>query len=442
MCKNSFSKFFVKSFILVVFVFTLVIDAKAFTDVNSSTKNSEAIMDLYNRGIITGYDDGSFKPEKNITRGEVAIIMSKAFGYSDESASASFKDVPVDAWIHPYVMRAFNASVMSGVGDNYFGPNAKITHSELIKMAVSQIGKSKLAELLGGWPNGYESVARAIGIVDGNVFGSSEASRADVCEIVSQVFKYQDNKGMLIDGKNIDVGMTTSELETPDEVVHSIYKDVDWYFYNIDDYKNFYALLVKSDVVFGYASVGDGFLYKGKKAGDVYNRSSDDFSLEEFFTDKYDGNSIHAVYNRSLVSRIDKQYNDFSGVSKANFHFTNALRVFHNKRALTWDDRLAEAARLHSQDMADRNYFSHVSPDGERFVDRYQKQGLPKSGGENIYCSTSLDEFLAYNGWVNSEGHRKNMLANDYEYMGVGGAYNKNSEYGFYLTQNFAFRIR
>ncbi|SDI19029.1 Cysteine-rich secretory protein family protein [Actinokineospora alba] len=104
--------------------------------------------------------------------------------------------------------------------------------------------------------------------------------------------------------------------------------------------------------------------------------------------------------------------------------------------ALRWDDRLGVAARAHSVDMAARNYFSHTSLDGRSSADRMRAQGYPKPGGENIGAGYRTPE-AAMKGWMNSSGHRANVLDCRYQALGVGVG--KGGKWGIYWTQNFGF---
>jgi uncharacterized protein YkwD len=85
--------------------------------------------------------------------------------------------------------------------------------------------------------------------------------------------------------------------------------------------------------------------------------------------------------------------------------------------------RLAQAARLHSIDMAEKGYFSHVSQDGRTFVDRINAQHYKWSAaGENIAKGQRTPADVM-NAWMNSEGHRANILNCGYKDLGVGLAY-------------------
>jgi uncharacterized protein YkwD len=83
------------------------------------------------------------------------------------------------------------------------------------------------------------------------------------------------------------------------------------------------------------------------------------------------------------------------------------------------DSRLAAAALAHSEDMVDRNYFSHTSPDGEGPGERAAAAGYPQWSGENIAKGYPTPAAVM-EGWMNSPGHRANILNCDSKSTGVG----------------------
>ncbi|MFE1769680.1 sigma-70 family RNA polymerase sigma factor [Streptomyces sp. NPDC059008] len=97
----------------------------------------------------------------------------------------------------------------------------------------------------------------------------------------------------------------------------------------------------------------------------------------------------------------------------------NAERAKAGCGKLTSDDRLARAAQLHSEDMSGNGYFDHTSRDGRSFVDRAQAQGYQNPGAENIAQGQSSPESVMQS-WMNSPGHRANILNCDLNTMGVG----------------------
>jgi len=143
----------------------------------------------------------------------------------------------------------------------------------------------------------------------------------------------------------------------------------------------------------------------------------------------------------------------------------NEERVEHNRSTLTFDTELRPVARYHSADMAERNYFAHVGPDGETLGDRYgtfnYRCRVPTggfqyaTGGENILYtyydapvrmgnrSVRYDtpEELAQgivNGWMNSTSHRKNLLKPYWQEEAIGVYVERqDGRTRVYATQNF-----
>ncbi|MEV7012715.1 CAP domain-containing protein [Streptosporangium sp. NPDC051022] len=114
---------------------------------------------------------------------------------------------------------------------------------------------------------------------------------------------------------------------------------------------------------------------------------------------------------------------------------TNVERRAGNCAPLKNDPQLRSAAQSHSQDMASKNYFSHTSLDGRTMTDRIKASGFsPMSAwAENIAWGqrTPADVVEA---WMNSEGHRRNIMNCAYTHLGVGMA---TSPRGPYWTQDF-----
>jgi uncharacterized protein YkwD len=114
---------------------------------------------------------------------------------------------------------------------------------------------------------------------------------------------------------------------------------------------------------------------------------------------------------------------------------TNAERAKAGCGPLTVDSRLTAAAQAHSDDMATRNYFSHTSQDGRTPFQRMAAAGYQFSiAAENIAAGqrTPADVMT---GWMNSAGHRANILNCSLKQIGVG--YGIGGSYGMYWTQDF-----
>jgi uncharacterized protein YkwD len=115
----------------------------------------------------------------------------------------------------------------------------------------------------------------------------------------------------------------------------------------------------------------------------------------------------------------------------------NQERQIHQLPPLQEDSRLHDAALGHSEDMAQNNYFSHTSQDNRSPGDRITQAGYAWSTyGENIAAGYSTPAAVV-EGWMNSDGHRANILRSSFCDIGVGLAYSAASSYRYYWTQNF-----
>ena len=103
---------------------------------------------------------------------------------------------------------------------------------------------------------------------------------------------------------------------------------------------------------------------------------------------------------------------------------------------LTMDPALRCAARKHSADMAARNFFDHVNPDGEAFTERMAKAGYGgfSTAGENI-AAGSPDAQGTMSQWMGSDGHCANIMNPAFQHIGVG--YSTGGQYGHLWTQVF-----
>lgn len=115
---------------------------------------------------------------------------------------------------------------------------------------------------------------------------------------------------------------------------------------------------------------------------------------------------------------------------KQIFDLTNVIRKRHGLNQLSWHSQTANVAYLHSKDMEENNYFSHVSPTYGSLAKRLENDDILFTlAGENI-AAQYVDGIEAVEGWLNSKGHRKTLLEKDYTHLGV-GVFDK------FYTQNF-----
>jgi uncharacterized protein YkwD len=126
--------------------------------------------------------------------------------------------------------------------------------------------------------------------------------------------------------------------------------------------------------------------------------------------------------SRTAPSPTSKPTGD-TGAEAAVLTLVNQERGKAGCQPLAADSRLAVAARLHSQDMAVRGYFDHTTPDGVTFDKRITSAGYKWSNaGENI-AKGQKDAASVMQAWMNSPGHRANILNCKFKDIGIGLAY-------------------
>lgn len=140
------------------------------------------------------------------------------------------------------------------------------------------------------------------------------------------------------------------------------------------------------------------------------------------------------IYRGELPEATDLQEDEWALVDQGNeqqiLSITNIIRDRFALNKVMWDEETAEVARLHSLDMFENKFFAHESPDNGNLSDRLDKGEVVFQGaGENI-AAKYVDGVAAFEGWLNSKGHRDTLLNKDYTDLGVG-------VYRNYYTQNF-----
>lgn len=161
-------------------------------------------------------------------------------------------------------------------------------------------------------------------------------------------------------------------------------------------------------------------------------------TVSEDSENSLDFEASHFLYIPSV--RVAFEEDDVSYMTEeeiAVLDLVNAEREQAGCGALEANPYLRTAAFLHSQDMAVNEYFDHTGLDGSRFWDRANRagyQGAP--AGENIAAGYRSAESVM-NGWMNSSGHRANILNCRHTEIGIGYFYDSGSPYRSYWTQVF-----
>ena len=114
---------------------------KTFSDVEDDAWYATAVNTMASLGMLGGYPDGTFRPDAPITRAEFSAI-ALAFAYDPASASCSYTDVSANAWYYTYVAQATTYGWIDGYPDGSFRPNNSITRAEVAVIVNNMLGRS------------------------------------------------------------------------------------------------------------------------------------------------------------------------------------------------------------------------------------------------------------------------------------------------------------
>ena len=127
-----------KVFSLLLFLFVLTfsgfganVKAATFSDLQSSHRFYEEMLFLEAEGIITGYPDGTFRPDGEVTRAAAAIMIGRALELNGQQRATVFSDVGADQKASGYIASAVNAGIIQGYPDGTYRPNETVTRGQM-----------------------------------------------------------------------------------------------------------------------------------------------------------------------------------------------------------------------------------------------------------------------------------------------------------------------
>jgi hypothetical protein len=179
-------------------------DDCTFSDLPSSHWAYGVVREICRKGIISGYPDGTFSPEKSITRAEFTKLIAGATGLAEvKPAKPSFADVKPGDWYYGYVEAAAGAGLVTGMETGDFLPNERITREQLAVILVRGLQRETAAQAIvdpktefvddrgiAPWAKGYVVEAVRGGLISGypdGTFGpKNSATRAEACAMISR----------------------------------------------------------------------------------------------------------------------------------------------------------------------------------------------------------------------------------------------------------------
>lgn len=147
----------------------------------------EALIEL---GVVNGYTDGTFQPEKVVTRAEMAKLLVVSAGLepaADVAKGATrFSDVAGSHWASGYVNVAAEYGYIVGYPDGTFAPDKTVTYAEAVTMALRVLGYRTVVESKGTWPTNYIAKAGDLKMLEDITYGSYSdgAKRGNVAKLI------------------------------------------------------------------------------------------------------------------------------------------------------------------------------------------------------------------------------------------------------------------
>lgn len=186
------------------------------------------------------------------------------------------------------------------------------------------------------------------------------------------------------------------------------------------------AAVKKNEYIRVFAGVGDWYIVQVE--GDYVGAVSKKYVKAIYPSSSNSGNT------GSSGGQTSQTTSSMTADEKEVFNLINQQRTNNGLQALKVDEEVQRVARIKAQDMVDNNYFSHTSPTyGSPFDMLNSFKVSYRTAGENIAGNSTNS--AAVTAWMNSSGHKANILNGNYNYTGIGVV--KSSKYGKIFVQIF-----
>lgn len=188
----------VTSLLMAALLFAAMEQTKAetvFSDVPDGKWYTQAVLFCAQKGYVSGYENGSFRPNNKLTRAEMAVIMNRMLSL-DGTVRNTFSDVPAGKWYTNAILHCVKAGVMSGFDEKQFGTNDTLTREQgaVILAKAFQVdgipGRTEFSDdkTISKWAVESVKSMNEIGLITGmgnNMFEpQAPLTRAQMCQII------------------------------------------------------------------------------------------------------------------------------------------------------------------------------------------------------------------------------------------------------------------
>ena len=278
-----------------------------FPDVESTASYAQAVQELSALDVISGYDDGTFGPDKLVTRAEITkmIVDALAERSSAEASTEStkFADVSADHWAKGYINQGVADGFIAGMSDTEFDPDANVTYVQAQKMLVSAIGYETYAQAQGGWPTGYKTYAASLDITKGisGITDSTELTRAQVAQMIDNAMDAP--LCVIASWKTEWNGTKTPNLETRDGKEGRAYETL--FTEKHDAYKVYGRVTETSKTNPGLDTDKVSFRVEKADNFDDEEVKSDDVRTEDMYIGDSKADNYLRTYSQALIQKND-----------------------------------------------------------------------------------------------------------------------------------------
>lgn len=179
-----------KKIVSISMAVALSLGALSFSFAEGEVSSDDKINSLLSQNIIGGYGDGTLKLENSIQRSEFSKVLAMLLVEEDEiedyKGHSEFEDIDKENWASPFVNILFDKGIVKGYEDNTFRPNNDVGYDEILVMVVRSLDTG--IEIAEGesWSEAYINEAKELGILDGVEIDdyTKKANRQKTFEII------------------------------------------------------------------------------------------------------------------------------------------------------------------------------------------------------------------------------------------------------------------
>lgn len=449
----------IKKVLIVLLVFSMVVPTYAGISTNASDWARNSIEKAYNYGIVP--DSLLQKCKENITRKEFCELAMNFYEAVTESSKTTLAPSPFHDEKSPYVAKAAELGIVSGVSGTTFMPNDPLMREQIAVLMVNTLRACNARLELDGKANSYFLDGAAISdyaqapvkfLAQQNVINGYKGyfypkSYITVEQAISMFLNAYERFNIdpvIINGVSIKIGESKdsliSKMGEPDRIDKNEF-GFDRYIYN-NDYLKFAMVGIKDGAVaeiftncnnFEYDSIISGSKLKNMAAVKSDKKQLDSVIINKYFTtasvcldpsEEYSVDSVYVI--DSYIKNDFKSYNEQLAeyASMELFDMINAARAKRGLNLLLWDNTAALCAKTHSEDMKAQEFASYNNVDGLTPFERMKNAGIKFTMAAENICIDERDVILIYNQWMSAAGTRSNILNSEFTNAGVGSAIN------------------